>query len=859
VLVHRNLVLRLCLLLCAGASPALAANDELILLSRFQKLRLPLEDRVLGQGELTADEIELYGMPHSKPSGGLQDLDRVLLVLHSLHLDFVELELRGGRGAIWGDADLASLLMQQQRADADPLHQPALIPGLPGRPPLPQTLGSVERGRLESIHEIYVEDHVAWRQGRSSLVFAEQMYLHVLEQRGVLHQVAGYLETPYKNSQVPFQIRAESLRILGRNHLQALGVKLSTCVYGEPHFHVESGKSALFWEQQDTSTDLASLQRPTQVTVRAEETVLAIEDVPSLPLPPFAIEVSTGEPLPIKEVRVGGSSAYGTYLQTLWANEFRRIGESVHRALGIDAPFEGEWRTNLDAYSRRGVGIGPGAYYTSPGLYEGESGAYYLYDLADEDRSRLPVAEPGGSGDPFRPDIDPPHRVRAFTRNRFHPFPETRFDVESHYFSDENFQQEFFEEEFKEAKEPETYGHLVWQRNTMRSRALYRNRLNDFDTQVDSLPQISFDQVSEPLFSIPGTEILSDAEQPAQVLLTQAHDAAYLRLHPADGANLSSEHYLRGDSLLELSSAMQLGPFGLHPYASGRVTAYDRRATSKDNIGRLLGVVGARVQLPLHRSYSTDLPWMNINGMRHIALLDAGYENVYASSRDPQELVNIDSVDTLDERQEYLLGLRQRLQTWRNGQIVDFFELDMEVPLFPKEKRDSPTGRTAGFLRTDLVYRPGLSQEWLQGLALFSESEWDLDRHHFEVFNVGLGWSPLERWYGSVSFRKLRGSSRVLTGFVDFELTDKWSLAYFNQYDLRFSEGLEERFTLRRHGHDFLFELAVEHDQAEGDTSVSIGIQPMFLTRGDRGYSSNRGQRPALYEDPTSTGHQSSY
>ena len=103
----------------------------------------------------------------------------------------------------------------------------------------------------------------------------------------------------------------------------------------------------------------------------------------------------------------------------------------------------------------------------------------------------------------------------------------------------------------------------------------------------------------------------------------------------------------------------------------------------------------------------------------------------------------------------------------------------------------------------------------------------------------------------AVSYRTARGRFRVLTGSIDYRLSEKWSLALFNQVDLRDNEELEQRLSLRHHGHDFLTEIRIARDEGDNDTSVSLSLTPILLSRNKatRRFS-ERAAVPDLIPDP---------
>lgn len=828
------------------------------LFSSGSGLRVELQDPLLGAGTLDMDAMYFYTV-QDDPGEELPAVDEAVMIVHQLHLSFTDYELRADHAAIWGDRDAyQDWVSRSGSGDSSLRHGPALPP-TKDRPPLQQSYHRVPaRLRFDALHEIYAEGNLMWRQGTVNLVFAEALYLHLLEQRGVFRNSSVFSAGAFGGTPTPFHVQAAAIRLLGRQQLEARGARLSTCLYGRPHYVIQSGLTRVSLEPGPPKPDEHPLAGMDPTYVTSEDNHFAWEDMTLLPLPAFSADLTAGEFLPIRRARAGNSTQYGAYLQTLWADRIRSLGEDAHRWFGSDAPFDGEWNSYFDLYSRRGAALGPGLEYASPDNYQGEIGSYYIYDRAREDHTRLSQPEIGGTGDPLRRDIDHHNRGRVFTRNRIWPAEHFRVDSEVHYLSDEGFLEEYFEKEFKEEKEPESYVHVVRQEGTTRLRALYRNRLNRFDTQLDALPKGSFEQVAFPAAEIPYLGELLGMDHPAHLVITHATEAANLRRQPAEDLNLRSERIVRGDSFLEASTAVPLGPLAFTPFAAGRFTGYDRTARSGRSVGRVAASAGARAQLVAHNEFDVLAPALTIDGMRHVVIFDGGYENVYGVSRDPGEFIQLDAVDGVREFERYLLGFRNRLQTWRRSSIVDFVEADFELPLYPREDRDNPVrvdtsgrprGRTAGPLRSDLSYRPGFTDPWVDGVTLRSEAETDLTTGSFDVWNAGVSWRPWDVALADVRYRVVKGRAAVVTGSLDWRLTEKWSAGYFQQADLKARDILEQRFLLRRYAHDFIFEMAFEYDAGERDASFSVNLLPLIFARPEtQRYGSDSGQRPDLYD-----------
>ncbi len=783
-----------------------------------------------GPIEFNASQLDTVSSPTS---------DDVVLFAQDLHLRLVDrdLELRADFAVLWGDRDL--LLAARGAPAGDPLHFGPQVPTTPGRPPLPLLRRDDPAGVLvHGLQEIYAEGHVYFREGKEQVVLAERLYQHVLERRGVIVDADAYGTSPYKAGRVDVHVRAAALRTLSTRELRADDAQFSTCAYGHPHYHVESGAMTLRLRSAAPG-DAAGVE-----SLALANSWLAIGETSLLPLPSFTARLDTGDSLPLKSVRAGQSKRFGAYVQTLWGGDLPDTARAIEETWGLDParPLDLGWELDVDGYSRRGGALGPALQWSQPETIDGELGGYWIHDRLDHDFGR-----------PFV--IDHADRGRAWLRDRWTPIDHWRLDTEVQWLSDGGLQPEYFEREFKEEKEPESYAHLVRQEGTTRWRALFRDRLNDFTTQVDALPRGGFDQVGAPLFKVPLPSLLEHDGQPAWLVLTQSHDVGSFRLEPAAGSPVGSERVVRADSLLDLSTTVNFGPLSLRPFTAGRFTGWDRNTQDDSVIGRAAGLVGARSEVMVHRNFDAWMPSLGIDGLRHVVLLDADYVNVYDVSRDPSEIVQIDEVDTLGPRSVYLLAVRQRLQTHRGDGIVDAVEFDLELPLYPNAARDnrgtlagSTVGETAGPLRFDAVLRPDFTSKFLQHSSYFAEGEWSFHDGALDVLNVGAAFQPTIDWSTILSWRVARGLSRVVTGELDWQLTDKWSVALLEQYDLAQDNGLEHRYELRRHGHDFTLAFGFERDRGDGDVAFTVALYPAFLRRGrsDRTLTSGRGDRPTL-------------
>ncbi|MBM4153046.1 MAG: outer membrane protein assembly factor BamD, partial [Kiritimatiellaceae bacterium] len=140
-------------------------------------------------------------------------------------------------------------------------------------------------------------------------------------------------------------------------------------------------------------------------------------------------------------------------------------------------------KTHVDGYSERGVGVGQDFKWKSPT----GRGAIETYFINDSD----PHNDNDYAGEDELIDRER-YRVRLTHREDFNP--ETYLATKVNKLSDPGVTRDFFEDEYREAVNPENY--TVVQRSTEDYAASVRvdQRMDDFYTAVNRLPEVTYDK-----------------------------------------------------------------------------------------------------------------------------------------------------------------------------------------------------------------------------------------------------------------------------------------------------------------------------------------------------------------------------
>jgi hypothetical protein len=236
----------------------------------------------------------------------------------------------------------------------------------------------------------------------------------------------------------------------------------------------------------------------------------------------------------------------------------------------------------------------------------------------------------------------------------------------------------------------------------------------------------------------------------------------------------------------------------------------------------------------------------NIDGLRRIVEPMIGYENVHTISTRPNDLVAIDEEEKLDRFQEIRIGVRDRIQTHQNGEVVTILDTEVSMPLFPNKGRDNEDQfedgdpKTMGLIEWDTRYRPGANIKFLKHARVHWRGKFNPNDYRYteSYFSVSTQLDPGRTIM--IANNMGRGVSNFLTVGTQWVLTPKWSAALFLQRDLREDEKNRQGFVLRQKAHRWFIDLELDFQRGESvngssnedETRVSVKFTPVIMTRG---------------------------
>jgi LPS-assembly protein len=414
----------------------------------------------------------------------------------------------------------------------------------------------------------------------------------------------------------PVLLSVDHVERVSTNEYMLQGATFTTCPEDYPHFHVRAKEARLVDEKY----------------LIAKGVVVYVGNVPVFYWPYWRQELSEG----IFTFKFGHSSEWGG---------FGLINAKVPVRKNID------WISDINLYSHRGVGLGQELVWNNPNA-KGRVSGFYLYDLDPNSRFDSAIINDQIGDDRTR-----------FTLEHLQNFTDTLYlNTKWTHLSDLVILEEFYKSEFKRNVQPENYGSVVYGNSFAGTEVLASSRLNDFYDNVDRY-EYSGDlyrtRVGKSPFYFQSENTVSGLRR----VFTNTTDSAY--------------DTVRIDSANVLSLPQRIGFLNVVPRASYRATYYSHTAATNGGGDELRNIPGAGMEVSFQATkvLSEQARWYG-RGLRHKIEPYADY--IYEdTSLTADRVLQFDAVDALSDENKVKLGLRNILQTKREGRVSRFVDLDL--------------------------------------------------------------------------------------------------------------------------------------------------------------------------------------
>lgn len=424
------------------------------------------------------------------------------------------------------------------------------------------------------------------------------------------------------------------------------------------------------------------------------------------------------------------------------------------------------------------------------------------------------------------------------------------FKLSARVQSDEYVVRDFFEREYRENVQPQSYLEFDRPWSNLSLNLLTQGQFYDFYETVERLPDI---KLTATRMQIGASPFYYEGE----------NSASYLRHRFAYDQQPSYEAF-RGDTYHQvLLPHTFFGWLNVTPRAGGRFTYYSKEegdAATLESQRRGVFNTGAEVSSKLSRVWSdAHSGLLEVKGLRHILEPSVNYVFVPSPSVEPDRLPQFDtelssfellpldfpdynSIDSIDSQNVLRFGLRNRFQTKRATGIEHLvnWAMFLDWRLDPR-----PDQRTFNDFYSDLDFSP---RSWM---TLSSEIRYDINETTLRMANHTLTLEPSDLWSWKFGHRYLlewpgmgpeSGNNLFLSSFR-LKLNENWSLRAVHHFEARDGTLEEQAYSVQRDFRSWTGALIARwrEDRSTGQdftigVMVSLKAYPRYSLGSDRDY-----------------------
>lgn len=380
------------------------------------------------------------------------------------------------------------------------------------------------------------------------------------------------------------------------------------------------------------------------------------------------------------------------------------------------------------------------------------------------------------------------------------------------YLSDKYVLHDFFEKEYRDSYQPQNYATLSHRGDEYTLSLSAYTRLNDFFESVNRLPELAFDVQRVEIGDSPfyyesqnsaaflqrqfaadtGDEDYSSARfDTAHELFYPTRNFGFLNVTPRTGFR---ETYY--SDTVQYSTVTQMVTVLTSNYVAGSATPTISSST-KTNISRVGESAGSDVRSMVNVGFETSLRAFKMlsneenlfgTGWRHVVEPYTDYTYVPEPNIRPDRLYQFDEIDALDRRNDVKFGVRNRLQTKRDKQVLDVVDFDIFTTYsFEEADKDEPfsnVGWDGEFFLTD-------------ALRIYTDGEYDLYASQIHTFNSRLQFKQ-DMFRAAIENRYLVNDSNLMISNLGWAPNKRWEFGVYDRFEFETSRLEEQGVTIAR-------------------------------------------------------------
>lgn len=544
----------------------------------------------------------------------------------------------------------------------------------------------------------------------------------------------------FEGSSGQFKVWATSAEQRGTNVLVLHDAVLSTCTNTKNHLHFYIKAKTLTVTQGES--------------LKIGGATWYLGPVPVFYLPGWYRDLSSNIGF---RVRPGYASRWGGFLLTSYR---------------VDPVPWFESETRLDYRTRRGVAGGQDLrWHAADNSARGLFTAYYA-----DDRDPIDVED-----DAEAEDLDT-QRYRLRLVHEWNVTARDQFSLKLDYLSDTDVVEDFYGREFRGERIPENYVAVVHRGESFSAGLLYSRRLNDFYATVDRAPEASVSLFRSALgdsgFYYEGEGSASLLEQ--TIARTGEGD-------PYSSARIDADNRL-------YYPFSPLSGVSLVPRVGYRLTYYSEsppvEGEQEEDLASGGGVLRRVPEYGMEASVRLSRVWPDeVRPYRHVVEPYADYTRILEPSARPFELYQFDDVDEVDTTHNVKVGVRNTLQTKRNGDPCTLADINIFTVVNIDPALDEQAVDILSLESDVMPYDP---------LRFDVDLDYSRVNHAVESVDARLSYDAKGSWLLNMGYLVRRDSRRLLKAETGVRFGAGWRALVFGGYEFAESQMQERGISLRR-------------------------------------------------------------
>jgi len=553
--------------------------------------------------------------------------------------------------------------------------------------------------------------------------------------------------------------------------------------------------------------------------------------------PAFRLHAETIEVYPDEQIVLKNCIIYIGDIPVFWvpiyAQSIRTDKEGYKWSAGYNGAFGGffynryNWVLDdnlyatvmLDARETRGIGGGLNLDYGAP---NGDKGLFRGYVTQDD------LYSPGGGGgnDAYKfANVNGDKRYRFGVKERFEIMPDLTTTASLAKWSDPNITRDFFEGEYQREVQPDNFMNLVEYSPNFTISALARPQVNPFFETVERKPDITWDIPQQKVFDTPLSYVSESS-----VTAFDRRFAWNTNQIPTYGQQLQAQEYraYRYDTFGQIMDPKQyfnwlsVTPrFGLRGtfWSDDNRTVPDTTAqgyTDPHPRGRVVPNMGLEADFKVSRTWDDvkNKDW-GIDGLRHVMepYMNAQYIPYVLGSRandirgfdsrlpstqlQPLNFPAYNSIDSIDYQAVIRHGIRNKLETKRNGLNWDLVDWDLYADLDLDKNFSTTNQKYYSNVFSDLTIKP------VNWIYFQSQTSLDVTGNSYTEFNNDLTWEPDRSVKVSVGNRYIEDSvlfpnSNQYYLNLFYRMNEHWQFSSKYNFEATTGQLQEQDYTIYR-------------------------------------------------------------